>query len=415
MYKPLIQLVSASFFAQIISFGIMPIITRLHTPDSLGKYQYFTTLSLVLIPFVSGSLAFAIKSSTSNYRAVVNLKLAMQYSLISIIILFLIFPLLAFLLLKSKIDWFVPYIPLLFIFVYLSANFQYAMAFLTNNREYGDQSTYTVTKSLISNLFKLIFTFISKSGFSLVWALVVTEVFQILRVLRFNYKKFFLLLIKFDFNNFKRNLVKSKVYPTYVSMASVLGILMNWFPILVTGFFYGPKYAGLLGLAFMVVNTPIYPFISALQNVCFGELAREKNIDKLILVYKKSIIIALVPSIIGLFVLGKYGEDLFAIVFGEKWRIAGVYAFICFIPISLSFVFSPVYSTLNHFFSFQKIFFWINGITLIIGASITSYIGSNSLDFELFLYAFALTMGFGHVTLFSISVFLAARKAVIRN
>ena len=85
MIKPLAQLVSASLLAQVISLGIMPIITRLHTPESLGKYQYFTTLALVITPVISGSLALAIKSSSSSYRALVNLKLAMKLYFIFLI------------------------------------------------------------------------------------------------------------------------------------------------------------------------------------------------------------------------------------------------------------------------------------------------------------------------------------------
>lgn len=410
MFKPLIQLVSASMFAQIISFGIMPIITRLHTPESLGKYQFFTTLALVLTPFISGSLTYAIKSSNSNHRALINLKLAMQFSLIFLAALFFIFPFLALVLLKSTMDWFVVYLPLLFLFIYLSANFQFAMAFLTNNRDYGIQSTYTVTKSGISNILKLVFSFVSKSGFSLVWPLVITEIFQLIRVMRFNYKRVFKFLLKFKWLGFKRSLYEVRIYPTYVTMATVLGILMNWFPILITGVLYGPEYAGVLGLAFMVVNTPVYPFISALQNVCFGELARGEQTDaKFVSVYTKSMMIAIIPSVIGLFVLGLYGEELFAIIFGEKWRVAGEYAFICFIPISLSFVFSPIYSSLNHFFSFQKIFFWINGLSLLIGVSTTTYIGYSLFEFKWFIVAFATTMAVSHLTLFIVSVFLAVR------
>ena len=411
MFKPLLQLASANILAQIISFSVMPIVTRLHTPDSLGKYQFFITLALVLTPFVSGSFAIAIESSPSNYRALINLKLAMQFSLVIILILSVVSPFLMLIIAQSKIDWFTFYLPLLIIFMYLSANFQFAMAFLTNSSNYGSQSTYTITKSGISNILKLFFSLLSKTGFSLVWALLITEIFQIMRVLRVNYKSMFKFLTNFNWYAFKRSLIALKVYPTYVTMGTVLSILMNWFPILITGILYGPKYAGLLGLAFMVVNTPIYPFISALQNICFGELARERTSEKLISVYKKTIVLSLLPSIFGLIILNYYGEELFSIIFGEKWRIAGKYAFICFIPISFSFILSPVYNTLNHFFSFQKIFFWINFISLLIGGTATSYIGYNSFEFSWFLIAFAITMSVSHLALFLISVSLAFRAS----
>lgn len=406
MFKSLLQLASANILAQIISFSIMPIITRLHTPDSLGKYQFFITLALVLTPFISGSFAIAIESSTSKHRALVNLKLGMQFSFIVLIALIIISPIIMFLLSISQIDWFTFYLPLLVIFMYLSANFQFAMGFMTNSRSYSNQSTYTITKSGVSNILKLCFSLISKTGFSLVFALVITELFQVYRVVRVNYKGIKSFLIRFKWRVFKRNFFEVKIYPTYVTMATVLSILMNWFPILITGIFYGPKYAGLLGLAFMVVNTPVYPFISALQNVCFGELSRSRTPNKLKSIYKKSMLIALVPCILGLYILYKFGGELFSVIFGSEWTSAGRYAFICFIPISLSFILSPVYNTLNHFFSFQKLFFWINCIMLFIGSFATSYIGYNSYDFDLFIIVFAFTMSIGHLILFSSSVIL---------
>lgn len=409
LFKPLIQLASASMFAQIISFSVMPFITRIHTPDSLGKYQFFVTSALVLVPFISGSFTYAIKNSQSNYRALINLKLAIQFSFMCLILLFFCLPILI-LLLRGRVDWFIPYLPLLFIFVYLSVNFQFAIALLTNNRNYTTQSTYTVSKSIISNLLKLIFSFFSKSGFSLVLALIVTELFQVLRIMSVNYRGIFKFLIKFKWYRFKCELLNNRVYPTYVTMTSVLGILMNWFPILITGILYGPKYAGLLGLAFMVVNTPIYPFITALQNVCFGELGQDRTKHRMIRVYMKSMIISLIPSICGVYVLAIYGERLFIFIFGEGWGIAGKYAFICFIPIALSFILSPIYNTLNHFFSFQKVFFWINLLFLLIGFSTTFYIGYESYGFELFLLAFALTMIASHLVLFFASVFLYLAK-----
>lgn len=415
MFKPLIQLVGANLLAQIISFSIMPIITRLHTPDSLGKYQFFITLALVLTPFISGSFAIAIESSTSKHRALVNLKLGMQFSFIVVIALIIISPIIMFLLSTSQIDWFTFYLPLLVIFMYLSANFQFAMGFMTNSKNYSNQSTYTITKSGVSNILKLCFSMISKTGFSLVFALVVTELFQVYRVVRVNYKGIKSFLIRFKWKVFKHNFFEVKIYPTYVTMATVLSILMNWFPILITGIFYGPKYAGLLGLAFMVVNTPVYPFISALQNVCFGELSRSRTASKLKSIYKKSMLIALIPCILGLGILYIFGKDLFSVIFGNEWRSAGEYAFVCFIPISLSFIFSPVYNTLNHFFSFQKLFFWINGLSLLIGGSVTSYIGYNSYSFNLFLYAFASTMSISHLILFSSSVALTIHSRKLVN
>lgn len=410
MLKALMKLTGASVLAQFIAFSVMPLVTRLHTPESLGQYQFFTTLSLVITPFISGSFALAIKSARTNYQAAVYLKLGMQYALLCFIALLCTLPILMLILSKSILDWFSMYLPLLFLFVYLSANFQFAMGFLTNSRRYGSQSTYTLTKSLLSNMLKLVFSVLSKNGLSLVLAVIATEGFQLIRVIRLNYISVLRSLFDIKWRHFKHHLCRARVYPTYVTLAVVLGILMNWFPILITGVLYGPDYAGLLGLAFMVVNTPVYPFIKALENVCFGELSREKNYRAVMTTYIKIMLIGIVASVLGLLILGIYGEKLFYIVFGEQWREAGVYAYICFIPISFSFVLSPVYNTLNHFFSFQKFFFWLRLFALTVSVTITGFLGYQSIDFEYFLTAFALSMTVSHLALFSFSVLLVKKR-----
>lgn len=384
----------------------MPAITRMHDPKSLGEYQLFTTLSLVLLPFVTGSLNLAIKSSHDAIKSKENLRLGIQYSLIIFILLNLLLPLEVFILRAINLDWFISYLPLLFIFLLLSSNYQFAMAYLTNSRQYSQQSKYTILKSGGSNFLKLVLSKVHATSLSLIIPLVLME-FILLFKLKKN--KSLNILNNSNYFQFTESIKKQKIYPSYVSLTTVISILRNWFPILITGSLYGPKYTGLLGLTFMVVNTPIYPFISALTNVCFGELAQDRTPNKMIDTYKKSMIIASIPSFLGLILLNLLGERIFETVFGSEWKQAGLYAAICFIPIALSSVLSPVYDTLNHFLSFQKIFFLVNLVSLIIGLFVTIWIGKNNLPFTYFLVAFSTTMSLNHIILFLISLVLTAK------
>lgn len=410
MFSSLFKLSSASIFAQVVSFLVMPIITRMLTPDALGEYQYFTTLALVISPIVSGRLDYAILSSPTRTSALKILRFSVQFVFFASLFLMLTTPLVNKMLIDTNLHWLQGYTHLLVLFLFLGANFQLAMAFLTNEKKYGLKATFTITKSVISNLLKVVLSYFSPSGLSLVLSLVLTELFQLFRVIRLSQAKKVRKLFRFNFRFARKMLYELRVYPTYVTLTDIMGIAMNWFPILITGYFYGSTYTGLLGLAFMVVNTPVYPFIEALSTVCFGELARERTKKLMFSVYSKSFLIALVPSISGLLVLGFFNKELFELVFGEKWIDAGPIAFICFIPIALSFLFSPIYSSLNHFFSFQRVFFTINIMVLLFGVTLTGYIGYQELDFKYFLMAFALTMSLGHLALFCVSVILANFK-----
>lgn len=411
LLKYLAQLAGASVIAQIISFSIMPIITRLHTPTSLGEYQLFTTIALVLGPFTTGSIHLAIQSSNSKYSALITLKLGVQYSLLIFILLLALLPLEILILQIVNLSWFAYYLPLLLIYLLLAANFQFAMAYLTNSRDYAKQSTYSITRSGISNFLKLVLSrYFSATSFSLILPLILTEIMQLVRVVGRDYKKLFKFVFNFSLFNFKRKLNERKAYPTYVSLTSSISIVRNWFPILVTSSLYSPKYTGLLGLTFMVINTPVYPFISALQTVCFGELAQDNSLKKMLSVYKKSFLLAIIPAISGLVTLSLFGEKLFSIIFGKEWITSGSYAAICFFPIALSILLSPIYTTMNHFFSFQKLFFWINLLFLAIGLTVTTFIGLNNLPFTYFLIAFSITMSINHLALFAISILLSCKR-----
>lgn len=410
MFRAFTQIAGASMIAQLLTILVMPLITRLQSPDSLGKYQLFATIALVVTPLVTGSLDLAIKNSSSNYQAASNLKVAMQYSLLVSLILLLLYPIFFLVLSGTELDWFIAYLPLLYIFVYLSANFQYAMAHYNSKKNYGTLSTYTLTKSIALNSLKVTFSIFLKSGNGLILALVLTEFLQLVRVLRLNYSNAYRTLSVINWEIFTRRLAKNRVYPTYVSTSSFVSILMNWYPVLLTGAFYGSYYAGLLGLAFMVVNTPVYPMISALQSVCFGELAREKTEKKLLAVYGKSMFLGAIPAVFGLILLGFYGEKLFGLIFGNEWNVAGDLAFISFVPVSMALIFSPIYDTLNHLFSFQKIFLILKSMFLLVGGTVTTSLAYYAYDFKYFLMSFSIAMSFMHLVLFLLAVYLARIK-----
>lgn len=389
----------------------MPLITRLHTPESLGEYQFFSTMALVLIPIISGSFAFAIRGAQSDYTALISLKLGMQFSAVTVVILLMMYPLFAIILSGSKLEWFTVYIPALLAFVYLSANFQFAMAMYTNQRRYSSQSGYILSKSLLFNSLKLILSFFSAAGGSLVAAMLITETYQLLRIIGRNFNRLRKTVFRFRRKWFTSRLARSADFPTYMTMTTVVGILMNWFPILTAGAFYGAEHVGLLGLAFMVANTPVYPFVTALQTVCFGELSRHRGRNNLLSVYSKSMLLGVIPSVLGLIALGVHGERLFGLIFGEAWSGAGLYAFYSFIPMCFSLLLSPIYKTLNVFFSFQRELFLVSLVGLLAGLFFTSLIGIESRDFELFIIVYAAIVSASHVSLFLISIIIAARKS----
>lgn len=409
MINSIAKLASANLIGQVLSFLIMPIITRIHGPSSIGEYQFFTTVALLLAPLMSGSYSMIVLTSESKRKALLNLKIGMQYSILMLIIFLCIFPLIGFLLLNTRIEWFIKYIPIVLIFVYFTTNFQLIYSYLNNNQEYKTMASLTIGKSCLSNLLKIIFSFFSSNSISLILSIFLTELFQLCRVYVKENKNFFLKFKKRIFiNEFKKNKSHIKYYSSY----NFISILMNWFPILIVGYYYGSYYSGLVGLVFMVVNTPIYPFVTALQSICFGELAREREIDSYLKVYKKIFYISFFPSLIAGNILYFLGDKIFGIVFGEKWAEAGIYAFICFIPIALCLILSPIYNHLGVKMNMQKLFFKINFIIFIFSISASILLVKYEFDLIYFLISFSFFMSLNHLIIFLLTFINFLKKGL---
>lgn len=401
LLKNITKLTSANLLGQLISILVMPIITRIHNPASLGEYQFFTTISLVLAPFVSGSFGMAIINSSSKEIAINNLKVGVRYSVYTTLFFLTITPILIYFLNNSKLDWFLYYLPLVILFVFFSVNFQFINSYLNNEKKYEKITKMTFEKSVVSNFLKVFFSIINKSAISLTVALIVTEIFQIYKFIKkSNIKK----IISMSNDSFLDELKKNKNYPIHYTGYSIVSILMNWFPILITGYYYGAHYAGILGLSLMVVNTPIYPIISTLQNICFGELSRVDSMTDYLIVYKKIFFIALFPAAFGIIFLFLYGETIFGLLFGKIWSEAGLYAAISYIPISICLIFSPIYSHLCLKMHIQNVFFGVNVLIFICSLIFAIMISFTDLGFIYFVISCALFMTLNHIILFIVSI-----------
>ncbi|MDH1406914.1 MULTISPECIES: oligosaccharide flippase family protein [Acinetobacter] len=412
MLKNITKLTGANLFGQLISILVMPIITRLHNPSSLGEYQFFTTISLLLAPLISGSFGMAIINSSSKEIAINTLKVGVRYSTYTTLFFLAITPILIYLLNNSQLEWFIYYLPLAILFVFFSVNFQFISSYLNNEKKYGKIIKMTFEKSIISNILKVFFSIINKSAISLVAALIVTEFFQIYKFIKKNKIK---KIISISNNFFLEELKRNKNYPIHYTAYSLVSILMNWFPILITGYYYGAHYAGILGLSLMVVNTPIYPIISTLQNICFGELSRVDSVGDYLIVYKKIFFIALFPAVFGIIFLFLYGETTFSLFFGKIWSESGLYAAISYIPISLCLIFSPIYNHLCLKMKIQKIFFWVNFFIFVCSLIFSIIISYSNWDFIYFVVSCALFMALNHTILFVISMiyFFKNRKVEV--
>jgi O-antigen/teichoic acid export membrane protein len=120
--------------------------------------------------------------------------------------------------------------------------------------------------------------------------------------------------------------VRYRRFPLFSTPAAFLNLLSSRVPILLLASFFGATTVGFFGLAFGTLALPVGVVTGAVGQV-FGVRApvafREGTLGRLTeQVYRRLLAAALFPMA----AVALAGPDLFAFVFGEPWREAGVYA-----------------------------------------------------------------------------------------
>jgi O-antigen/teichoic acid export membrane protein len=120
-----------------------------------------------------------------------------------------------------------------------------------------------------------------------------------------------------------RSAKESWRYPAFAFPSSLLQSLCNLAPAILVAALYGPAMAGLYALSQRIVGLPVRLLSEAASQVFLGEL---RNLEGKALhrFFLRTFALFCVLGTVGMLPLLLFGPDLFALVFGESWREAGV-------------------------------------------------------------------------------------------
>lgn len=134
-----------------------------------------------------------------------------------------------------------------------------------------------------------------------------------------------------------------KKFPLVTSWQTILGIGTLQAPTFLLAGFFGPAVAGLYALGRKILSLPSLFISQAIGQVLFQRTAEAKAADKSLArlaeeACKSLILVGLLP----LAIVAVTGPDLFGVVFGQPWILAGLYARILSPLVFVTFVFFPM-------------------------------------------------------------------------
>ncbi|MDD0852541.1 oligosaccharide flippase family protein [Halobacteriovorax sp. GB3] len=362
-------LTSGTIFAQALSFGVSPILSRIYVAEDFAAFTIYTQIVGIfsILSTLSYSEAIVVPKEENKARKLSNL--AFSLSVLVPLLLFLFLPIVEKLIIYfAKIENTKHlYIFLIPISVFLNANRNIINSLFTRTKNFKGNSKNRVFESILGSLANIGLGYNGLASLGLILGNIVAQ---------FSFNGLSLLSLKrniriLDFFQTKIDKLTLSEYKSFPLLNSPI-LLTDLFLITAMSFslsnLFGTYTLGLFAFTLKIIQTPLTLVSTSIGQVFFKRIADEVNQNgEYGLFFRKVFSQLLILSIVSIFALKIMGPNLFAIIFGESWREAGVYAglispflfanfiYKCFYYIPIVANKQKTYFILNTFYSFSLV------------------------------------------------------------
>jgi O-antigen/teichoic acid export membrane protein len=322
---------SGTAMAQAITIAFSPIITRLYGPDAFGLLGVFVSLLGMLSPVAAFAypIAIVLPRYDSQAKSIVRLSLGLAI-VFSLIIWFLLMFDGKRLLALLDSEAILPYAALLPFAIFFSVCEQVAGQWVIRKKLYAIKARIAVIQTTLNNLLLTGAGFLLPTGAILI---VISTAGHVIHALLLwlgicrSSSETGLNVNKVQESSLKQIALEYYDFPAYRAPQVFLNAISQNLPTLMLASFFGPAAAGFYSLGRRVLALPSNIIGQAVGDVFYPHITeaahRGQNLTRLIL--KATLALAAV-AVIPFSVVIAFGPQLFSVVFGSDWLIAGEYA-----------------------------------------------------------------------------------------
>jgi len=355
-----VTLITGTTLSQIIIIAVTPILSRLYSPADYGTLALYSSIISILGVISCGRYEFAIVVPDNDEESIsllfISLILGIIVGLLILIIIIILKPLIPRWTHSPDLDnwiWLIPAnIIVLSIFQALTYwNIRKNNYKLLSKRRVN-QSVSTVMIQVCSSVFKLV-----ESGLIIGYLLgqciaSITLLTQTIKILKNH-------ISLINIKNLFKIIKKYRKFPVYDSWPSLLDNLTIAMPVLFFNHFYGSSETGQLSLTLSMLAIPSALIGTSVSQVYYQKLAATKNESlKLSTIIEETLAGLLIISICFCLIVVLLAPQLFPIIFGSSWILAGQFALILAPSISLRFAVSPLSTVFAVLDRLEVVAFW---------------------------------------------------------
>lgn len=338
-----LKLVSGNIIAQIVGIILIPVITRVYTPEDYGVLQLFISISSIITIFSCLSYQLAIMLPKEDEESINIVALCIILTIIVSItsgILLLFFSMeIGELLNSPEISSNLLFIPVV---VLLSGFFSIFSYYMTRKKYFGTIATAQVTNLITRNIVQISAGIYNPTSLGLIAGLIIGNFSSLLIFIK-TIKNEYHLFKSITFSAIKSQAIRYKRFPLFTSWSTTANTISNQITPMILAFYFNSTIVGYYSLANMIIFFPMSFIGQAIAQVFFQIASEEKNKTGDIKPIVRSIQQRLISfGMFPMFVLIIMGPFIFSQILGSQWAEAGIYAGILAPWTLLVFIASPL-------------------------------------------------------------------------
>ncbi|NLV20971.1 MAG: oligosaccharide flippase family protein [Syntrophomonadaceae bacterium] len=343
--RNVVTLITGTTFAQALMILVAPILTRLYSPGDFGVYALYASILGIIAVVACWRYELAIvlpeKDEDAANLLVLSICICFGMAVFTLILVALFHNSVANLFGAPKLAPWLWFLPLSLLATGLFMAFNY---WSTRRKQFRRLAVRQITQSTVTAATQLGIGYVMRTGpggligGSILGQLTATgrlawQIWQDEGKPIWN---------SIGWNKLKRQLSRYRKFPLYSSWSGMLSTASNMLPALLLGYFFAPAVVGYYALGHRVLAMPMGVVGGSIAQAFFPratEAKRKGNLDKITFeMFQQLLAIGLVPILLITIV----APDLFALVFGSRWWIAGEYVRWLSLWMFFNFISSPL-------------------------------------------------------------------------
>lgn len=323
-----LTLMTGSTIAQAIPIAISPILTRLYTPDEFGIFALYLSIAVIITVAASGRYELAVmlpkrKEDALNVLAL-SILIVSLISLLSFLVVLIFNKEISGLFDNQEISTWLYFIPISVLFTGTFNSFNY---WHNRKKKYKRLATSKVLQTSTASLTNIGMGINGLGASGLVTGNILGRGIAAFVLGRFFWKEDKNLLKKINRLRMFVLLKKYKDFPTLNMPHSIFNSFSSELPVFLISYFFQNTITGFYSFANRVLLSPISVVTQSYAQVFLEKMTSlYNNRDDEDVFFKKTVSTILLYSFPVFLIMFVFAPQIFSFVFGENWRVTGIYA-----------------------------------------------------------------------------------------